>query len=102
MAKPFLVICRKFFHVFIVGCYIPVRVSIAVAIRSLDPTLGLLEAGAQGISIAVIIHSFDRTLQTVGNDVRVSMFTWRARYRGTTWTVDEYGNGGVSLTRVLS
>ena len=24
MAKPFLVICRKFFHVFIVGCYIPV------------------------------------------------------------------------------
>ena len=38
-------------------------ISIAVAIRSLDPTLGLLEAGAQGISIAVIIHSFDRTLQ---------------------------------------
>ena len=38
-------------------------ISIAVAIRFLDPTLGLLEAGAQGISIAVIIHSFDRTLQ---------------------------------------
>ena len=32
-------------------------------IRSLDPTLGLLEAGVQGISIAVIIHSFDRILQ---------------------------------------
>ena len=32
-------------------------------IQSLDPTLGLLEAGAQGISIAVIIHSFDRILQ---------------------------------------
>ena len=39
--------------------------TIALAIRSLDLTLGLLEAGAQGISIAVIIHSFDRTLQTV-------------------------------------
>ena len=39
------------------------RISIALTIRSLDPTLGLLEAGAQGISIAVIIHSFDRTLQ---------------------------------------
>ena len=60
-----MVICRKLFHVFIVGCYIPVRISIALTIRSLDPTLGLLEAGAQGISIAVIIHSFDRTLQTV-------------------------------------
>ena len=31
-----------------------------IAIRSLDPTLGLLEAGR--ISIAVIIHSFDRSL----------------------------------------
>ena len=39
--------------------------SIALAIRSLDLTLGLLEAGAQGNPIAVIIHSFDRTLQTV-------------------------------------
>ena len=128
MVNPLLDICRKFFHVFIVGCYIPNwdcyrthygifdETSIAVtirsldpslstqlivrlipagafrvlgrfwcfyrtlhlhgflsrslfsrliAIRSLDPTLGLLEAGAQGISIAVIIHSFDRTLQTV-------------------------------------
>ena len=45
--------------------YTPSWISIAVTIRSLDPTLGLLEAGAQGISIAVIIHSFDRTLQTV-------------------------------------
>ena len=33
-------------------------ISIAVAIRFLDPTLGLLEAGR--ISIALIIHSLDR------------------------------------------
>ena len=70
MAQPFLVICRKFFHVFIVGCYIPVALLglrctgfWCFYIRSAP--LGLLEAGAQGISIAVIIHSFDRTLQTV-------------------------------------
>ena len=38
--------------------YTPSWISIAVAIRSLDPTLGLLEAGR--ISIALIIHSLDR------------------------------------------
>ena len=59
-----MVICRKFFHVFIVGCYIPVaplardfgvsihlKNSIALAIRSLDPTR----------TIALVIHSFDPT-----------------------------------------
>ena len=45
-------------------------ISIAVIIHSFDPTLQLHlhtsnreKAGAQGISIAVIIHSFDPTLQ---------------------------------------
>ena len=52
MAKPFLVICRKFFHVFIVGCYIPVAL---LGLRCTgfwcfyipSAPLGLLEAGAQ-------------------------------------------------------
>ena len=43
------------------------HIAIAVIIHSFDRTLqweqGSEKAGAQGISIAVIIHSFDRTLQ---------------------------------------
>ena len=38
-------------------------ISIAFAIHSVDPALGLLEAGAQGTSIALPIQSFDCTLQ---------------------------------------
>ena len=39
------------------------KISIALAIHSFDPPLGLLEAGAQRISIARVIHFVDRTLQ---------------------------------------
>ena len=42
----------------IMACYTPSWVSIAVAIRFLDSTLGLLEAG--GIPIAFPIRSLDR------------------------------------------
>ena len=40
MAKPFLVICRKFFHVFIVGCYIPVGSLSQSLFASLIPLWG--------------------------------------------------------------
>ena len=39
--------------------YTPSWISIAVAIRSLDPTLGLLKAGR--ISIAATVRSLDRS-----------------------------------------
>ena len=64
VAKPFLVICRKLFHAFIVVYYLPVgSLSHSLFVRLIP--LGLLEAGAQGISIAVAFRSFDRTLQIV-------------------------------------
>ena len=52
-----MVICRKFFHTFIVVYYLPVGFLSPSLSAQLIP-LGLLEAGR--ISIVLIIHSLDR------------------------------------------
>ena len=50
MAKQFRSLWARLFHAFVVACYTPVRISIALTIRSLDPTLGLRFLGF-GVSI---------------------------------------------------
>ena len=79
MEKPLLVICRKFFQVLILECYIPVALwglgargvwcfytpsgslSHSLSVRLIP--LGLLEVGAQETSIALLNRSVDCTLQ---------------------------------------
>ena len=56
-----MVICRKVFHVFIVGCYMPV----APLARDFGVAIHLHGSLSHGISIALIIHSLDRTLEEI-------------------------------------
>ena len=61
-SRAILVICRKFFA--FLNCLLRTcGISIALTIRSLDPSGAFKKAGAQGISIALLNQSVDRTLR---------------------------------------
>ena len=90
MAKQFRSLWARLFHAFVVACYTPVRISIALTIRSLDPALGLTKAGAQCAPYG-IAQERNGVFKKKGSSIAFAIrsFDW---FQGTSSTRNEFSN----------